>query len=176
MKQTVSRPSNVMVSCVQMLTAHEPPGMDELAADYADLTIPLSALEHRYDLLGDFYVGGWAMVALKRQHAAGDGRPCNGCSRLLMFDIDDRVDFAVAYVSDLCGKCLAGVPYKTYLKTPAWRVRRLGALERCHHRCQLCDDPGRLQVHHRTYENRGWERPHDLTVLCSSDHKRFHGI
>ena len=43
-------------------------------------------------------------------------------------------------------------------------------------RCQLCNTGGSLQVHHRTYQRRGYERLDDLTVLCRKCHERQHGI
>lgn len=61
-----------------------------------------------------------------------------------------------------------------YLRSPHWRSTRLGALERAGHRCQVCNAAQRLDVHHRTYERLGRERPEDLTVLCRTCHETFH--
>jgi len=33
-----------------------------------------------------------------------------------------------------------------------------------------------LDVHHKTYENYGDERPEDLVVLCRSCHQKVHGV
>lgn len=71
---------------------------------------------------------------------------------------------------------LRTMPYKEYLKTPEWQKRRKAKLKEAKHRCQLCNDGGTLNVHHRTYENRGNEPLSDLIVLCEPCHERFHGI
>lgn len=62
-----------------------------------------------------------------------------------------------------------------YLRSDHWRETRLAALERAEHRCQVCNRDGSLDVHHRTYERLGEERPADLTVLCRACHSLFHG-
>jgi hypothetical protein len=70
----------------------------------------------------------------------------------------------------------AKADYAQYLASPEWRKRRDEAIQRAEGRCQLCNSAQRLQVHHRTYERRGNERPMDLTVLCEGCHQHFHGI
>ena len=42
------------------------------------------------------------------------------------------------------------------------------------YRCQVCNSPHDLHVHHRTYERVGHEDPADLTVLCMWCHDLFH--
>src|SRR6185503_16642400 len=69
---------------------------------------------------------------------------------------------------------LRSMPYTQYLLTPEWKQIREEALDRARHKCQLCNSGTALQVHHRTYENRGREMPEDLTVLCANCHERFH--
>lgn len=64
--------------------------------------------------------------------------------------------------------------YDDYLASEAWRNRRQIMLERFSHKCQLCGGSDRLQVHHRTYDRIGNERPEDLTVLCGACHTVFH--
>jgi replicative DNA helicase len=69
------------------------------------------------------------------------------------------------------------MPYEEYLQTPEWQEKREQALERANHRCQLCNSPESLNVHHRTYEKgRGNEDIADLTVLCNEHHSQFHSI
>jgi hypothetical protein len=65
--------------------------------------------------------------------------------------------------------------YRLYLQSPHWQATRKAALERAGQRCQLCNRAGRLDVHHRTYERVGHEKPGDLTVLCRKCHDIFHG-
>jgi hypothetical protein len=64
--------------------------------------------------------------------------------------------------------------YEEYLKTEHWQKERRGALKRAEYRCQVCNtDDTQLEVHHRTYERLGCEKPSDLFVLCESCHELF---
>jgi len=69
---------------------------------------------------------------------------------------------------------LKTMPYREYLLTAEWQARRKEALRRAGYRCQTCAEPGKMHVHHRTYVNRGAERPSDLIVLCFKCHELFH--
>ncbi len=69
---------------------------------------------------------------------------------------------------------LRALPYEEYLKTDHWQTLRSQALSHAGYRCQVCNFPDRLHVHHRTYARRGCERLEDLTVLCDGCHKLFH--
>ena len=74
------------------------------------------------------------------------------------------------------GALLRTMPYRDYLLTPEWLTRRAEALARANYRCQVCNRAeGELNVHHRTYERRGYEHPDDLVVLCRPCHALFHG-
>jgi len=66
------------------------------------------------------------------------------------------------------------MPYHEYLHTAHWQGVRRAALARADHRCQLCNSPTALQVHHRTYERRGNERDNDVIALCDTCHSIFH--
>jgi len=69
------------------------------------------------------------------------------------------------------------MPYTDYLDTPHWKHVRELAIVRAAYRCQVCNAAGRLEVHHRTYERRGFEALEDLTVLCGGPegcHSLFH--
>lgn len=72
------------------------------------------------------------------------------------------------------GKQLQTMTYQAYLFTPEWQKKRARALKCAGNRCQLCNAPGLLNVHHRTYERRGRERTGDLIVLCRACHETFH--
>lgn len=61
-----------------------------------------------------------------------------------------------------------------YLKSDHWKSMRRAALERAEGRCQVCNSAKLLDVHHRTYERLGAEKPIDLTVLCRRCHDLFH--
>jgi hypothetical protein len=69
---------------------------------------------------------------------------------------------------------LRTMPYKEYLLTPEWKERRHLHLEYAGDRCQVCNSPSSLHVHHRTYANRGNERFTDLIVMCATCHLHFH--
>lgn len=72
---------------------------------------------------------------------------------------------------------LRSMPYTDYLKTEHWQYTRTKALKRARYRCQLCNRGNiSLHVHHRTYENRGYEQNDDLIVLCADCHRKFHDI
>lgn len=64
--------------------------------------------------------------------------------------------------------------YSAYLHSDAWRLKRLVVIDLAGGRCQVCNSPKRLDVHHRTYERIGEEAPGDLTVLCRKCHSLFH--
>lgn len=70
---------------------------------------------------------------------------------------------------------LRTMPYSEYLQTPHWQERRTRSLKKAGFRCQVCNAYGvRLNVHHRTYERRGYEFDTDLIVLCQECHGIFH--
>lgn len=66
------------------------------------------------------------------------------------------------------------MPYREYLQTDEWQETRMRMLKKAGFRCQLCNKQGNLNVHHRTYERRGYEDPKDLIVLCADCHAKFH--
>lgn len=66
--------------------------------------------------------------------------------------------------------------YYDYLRTPEWAALRETALHSARYRCQTCNSPDDLHVHHRTYERLGNERPDDVVVLCRTCHNAVHGI
>jgi hypothetical protein len=74
-------------------------------------------------------------------------------------------------------KRLRSLLYAEYLKTEHWQAVRKDALQRAKNRCQLCDAADRpLNVHHRSYINKGAERPCDVIVLCRPCHEKHHNI
>jgi 5-methylcytosine-specific restriction endonuclease McrA len=71
---------------------------------------------------------------------------------------------------------LQRMSYADYLLTPEWRAVRYRKLTMAGHRCEFCNNPRSLNVHHRVYDRRGRELLKDLRVLCRSCHQRHHGI
>lgn len=66
------------------------------------------------------------------------------------------------------------VDYEEYIQSEAWRQKRAERLEFANHRCELCNAPNNLHVHHTSYENLGDEPIGDLVVLCKNCHDIFH--
>lgn len=67
------------------------------------------------------------------------------------------------------------MPYREYLQTDHWAATRGQKLRQAGYACQLCNARGGvLDVHHRTYERRGFEWMGDLIVLCRDCHAKFH--
>jgi len=69
------------------------------------------------------------------------------------------------------------MPYAEYLKTPEWMVTRKIVKQRAGYRCERCSRPDtEWNVHHLTYERRGYEDLNDLVLLCRRCHEIEHGI
>ncbi|RKU22958.1 hypothetical protein C6499_19170 [Candidatus Poribacteria bacterium] len=72
---------------------------------------------------------------------------------------------------------LRRMPYEEYLQTPEWKQRTRMMRARFDNRCQTCNSNGGgrpLEVHHRHYDDVGYEKPTDLTVLCRECHQLIH--
>lgn len=65
--------------------------------------------------------------------------------------------------------------YRRYIHSPAWKLNRFGALVRADGCCECCGAPGRVDVHHKTYERVGEESLGDLQGLCRECHETTHG-
>lgn len=97
--------------------------------------------------------------------------------RLFGWTYDDfiaRLEQYVQAIREEYAQSLHDMDYKVYLLTPHWKRLREQALGRARHRCQVCNASSLLNVHHRTYERRGFELDHDLIVLCNDCHQLFH--
>ena len=74
---------------------------------------------------------------------------------------------------------LRRLPYERFLKTEFWMQVREWIQERDNYTCQMCGDDRQrffLNVHHRTYEHRGWEDCYleDIILLCGECHQDVH--
>ena len=78
-------------------------------------------------------------------------------------------------ISAARSKELAMMGYREYLRTQEWSEIRKFMRDTIDH-CAGCGSGLDLQVHHSNYPKRGSERTVDLTVLCGSCHRKFHGI
>lgn len=97
------------------------------------------------------------------------GRIRRGLALLFVEQDDEHEPVAGGAPADL-----RTMPYDQYLQTDHWIEQRWGALERAAWRCQVCNAPRQLHVHHRTYKRRGDELERDLVVLCGDCHTLFH--
>jgi 5-methylcytosine-specific restriction endonuclease McrA len=67
------------------------------------------------------------------------------------------------------------MPYDKYLLTIHWISFKTSAILFARKECQLCgNNKEELNVHHKTYENRGCETFLDVVVLCKNCHAIFH--
>lgn len=65
--------------------------------------------------------------------------------------------------------------YDAYLRSEAWEEKRLAAMERAGHKCQVCSSCDKLSAHHNSYKHLFDEPMVDLCVLCQTCHMRHHG-
>lgn len=66
--------------------------------------------------------------------------------------------------------------YQDFLDTPYWKTIARHVRKRAKYKCQLCSS-SELHVHHKTYENHGYELQRcetDLICLCADCHEKFH--
>lgn len=61
-----------------------------------------------------------------------------------------------------------------YLRTAAWRARRLAVLNRAKGLCEGCGKVAATQVHHLTYEHWKAEFLWELVAVCDDCHERVH--
>ncbi len=75
-------------------------------------------------------------------------------------------------------EALRAMPYSDYLQTPYWKAVRERTFALQGRRCTEpgCSHTQNLHVHHLTYDRRGAELNDDLQVLCTTCHRRKHGL
>ena len=65
--------------------------------------------------------------------------------------------------------------YVTYLYSSAWIQKKEQVLQRDGNRCTNCGSNQELEIHHKTYDNIGKEKPDsDLLTLCRPCHLKHH--
>lgn len=105
--------------------------------------------------------------------------------REISLALDELWFSAYVHKSEDVAQALRKMPYGDYLKTYHWRVVRfgkilLGGAECSGYRCRersrepMWDELHNLHIHHKTYENRGSEKPCDLISLCADCHRIEH--
>lgn len=74
-------------------------------------------------------------------------------------------------------KLMMAMPYPDYINTEHWIHFREEALKFFGVHCGLCNsEKKKIQLHHKTYKNRGRETFNDVIPLCEDCHKKMHGI
>ena len=68
------------------------------------------------------------------------------------------------------------MPYKEYIVSDIWKVRREVMIESQSNKCEICNSTENLSVHHNNYNTRGEEKDTDLIVVCWPCHKEFHKV
>ena len=92
----------------------------------------------------------------------------------MIFDLEKIGSLMIAFTFDDRRRVVTNYP--AYLRSPIWTFTALAAKERADWRCSRCCRKNRpLEVHHKTYDRLGRERPDDLVVLCEDCHARIHG-
>ncbi len=76
--------------------------------------------------------------------------------------------------SDMAIASMWKTVYLDYIASDIWKAIAGEARENANNKCQLCNSPEKLRVHHRTYERLGKELQEDLITLCSDCHEKFH--
>lgn len=76
-------------------------------------------------------------------------------------------------------EAVKSLDYRVFLNTPYWDGVRNYKFIRSKYRCELCGNAGKLNAHHKTYQNHGREHvksvaDNDLIVLCQECHRKFH--
>jgi hypothetical protein len=97
-------------------------------------------------------------------------------------EVSKKLDFIQKWLDD--SELTIAIPKKitkewygeVYLISDHWQKLRHKALEYSKGLCQLCNSDKLINVHHRTYENLGYENIKDLIVLCKLCHAKFHNI
>jgi len=82
-----------------------------------------------------------------------------------------HVEYVKAYAEI---KPQLGVEYEAYLKSPAWKSRRVSILQRAAGVCECCKHYEPSEVHHLTYARVGSELDTDLMPVCSFCHSLLH--
>ena len=66
-------------------------------------------------------------------------------------------------------------PYEYYIKSEQWQKKRKLRLEIDNNQCVMCGRHSKLNVHHLTYQNLGFENAcDDLVTLCETCHALHH--
>ncbi len=63
--------------------------------------------------------------------------------------------------------------YSIYLETDHWKFFSSEKRKNAKYKCEICGEKG-IEVHHKTYEHRGFETFNDVLCLCHKCHMEIH--
>jgi len=64
--------------------------------------------------------------------------------------------------------------YHAFLTSPRWKIRRAQFYATHSRACSACHSRTKVDLHHKTYERRGYEADQDLVALCHDCHSAVH--
>lgn len=65
--------------------------------------------------------------------------------------------------------------YEEYLQSEAWKVKRKNLIKTLGDKCFYCGSKKNINVHHKNYNNVGFETTNNVIIVCSKCHKEIHG-
>lgn len=134
---------------------------------FCDYKWPLYAVMNTRAFL-DFLEDGkkWANYCYFKERQAG-----KQAKQIIRTPLADDVN--IKY--NACIEEMKAMPYPDYLFTDHWQHFKAQALINARSTCQLCGaNDKQLDVHHKSYDNRGRETFLDVIVLCHDCHAKFH--
>jgi hypothetical protein len=75
---------------------------------------------------------------------------------------------------DRIQQCPAKQKYMEYLVSPHWQELRVQTIAERGNKCERCGGEVKIDLHHKTYKNKGHEKPEDLILLCRKCHEKQH--
>lgn len=66
--------------------------------------------------------------------------------------------------------------YQEYLDSSIWQIKRKIFLKELGNRCFYCGKSDNLNVHHKDYNNIGFETKNNVRIVCNKCHREIHGI
>jgi hypothetical protein len=109
-----------------------------------------------------------------------DDYVCDSCKKAIEREYEEKL-LQKAQAKEAKAKdknaYLHTMPYDEYLRTKHWKDFSKARLKDANYQCTKCHRSDiTLNVHHLTYDRRGYERVSDVVVLCEACHKEAHHI
>lgn len=88
--------------------------------------------------------------------------------------LEDIIDFIREITKDEVKHYIKQIGYENYLKTPLWKYNRKITMFNKEKECIMCSSKEKIEVHHLTYKNIGFEKDNELCYLCNDCHNKVH--